>query len=77
MLPRSSSLLPGIVNTHGLTNDQMIILEAMDLQNGDIVHGEVYERYGCKEGNPPSRRGRGSQAFVAGDVPVMIAKRES
>jgi hypothetical protein len=70
-------LIPGVVKTHGLTDEQRIILDAMDLKNGDIVHGEVYERYGGKEGKHHGRCRRGSGAFIAGDLPVMIAERET
>ena len=29
-----------MVSTHGLTNDSMVLLDAMDVQDGRIVHGE-------------------------------------
>lgn len=44
-----------MVNTHGLTDDQMIILDAMDLKNGRMVHSEVYERYWRQEGKHHGR----------------------
>jgi hypothetical protein len=66
-----------MVNTHGLTDEQMIILDAMDLKNGRIVHGEVYERYWRKEGKHHGRCRRGRQAFIAGYLPGMVAEIET
>ena len=53
----------------------MILLDAMDLQDGRIVHGEVDKRHGCKEGHPHGCRGGGSRTFVAGYVlaPLPVA----
>jgi hypothetical protein len=39
-----------MINPHGFTNDEMIFLEAMDLQDRRIVHGEVDKRHWRKEG---------------------------
>ena len=39
-MPRSRSLISGMVSTHGLTNDSMVLLDAMDVQDRCIVHGE-------------------------------------
>jgi hypothetical protein len=66
-----------MVNTHGLTHTPMIILEAMDLQEGRIVHGEVDQRHWRQEGKHHSRGRRGRRTFIAGDVPRMIAAREA
>jgi hypothetical protein len=66
-----------MVNTHGLTNDPMIILDAMDLQEGRLVHGEVDKRHWRKEGKHHGRCRRGRRPFIAGDVPIMSAEIES
>ena len=66
-----------MVNTHGLTNDEMIILDAMDLQDRCIVHSEVDKRHWRKEGKHHGRCRRGCRAFIAGDVPVMITEIEA
>ena len=53
-----------MINPHGLTNDEMIFLEAMDLQDRRIVHGEVDKRHWCKEGKHHGRGRHGCQAFI-------------
>ena len=63
-MPYCRSVIPGTVNPHGLTNDEMIFLEAMDLQDRRIVHGEVDKRHGRKEGKHHSRGRHGRQAFI-------------
>jgi hypothetical protein len=73
-LPRCRSLIPGRVNTHGLTPDEMILPDAVNGQDGPMVHGVVAQRYGRKEGNPPGCRGEGRQTSVARYVLVMITK---
>ena len=70
-------LIPSLVNTHSITNDPMIVLDAMDLEAGHIVHSAVHERHWRKEGKHYGCRGCGRQAFVAGYVPVMLAEIES
>src|SRR5262245_17402710 len=71
ILPCRCSLVPGMVNTYGLTNQPMIILEAMDLQEGRIVHGEVDQRHWRKERKHHGRCRRGCRAYIAGDVSSM------
>jgi hypothetical protein len=66
-----------MVNTHGFTNDPMIILDAMDLQDERMVHGEVDQRHWRKEGKHHGRCRRGRRTFIAGDVPIMIVEREA
>ena len=55
----------------------MIVLDTMALEARDIVHRAVHEPHGRQEGKPPGGRGRGSQTFVAGHVPLMSAEREA
>jgi hypothetical protein len=55
----------------------MILLDAMDFQNRRIVHGEVDQHHWPKEGKDHGRCRRGRRAFIAGDVPLMIAEIES
>jgi hypothetical protein len=66
-----------MVNTHGLTNNPMIILDAMDLQDGYIVYSEVDQCHGRKEGKHHGCCRRGRRTFVAGDVPLMIVEIEA
>jgi hypothetical protein len=65
-----------MVNTHSLTHDPMIVLDAIDLQEGRIVHSEVDKRHWRKEGKHHGRRGHGRWTFVAGEVPIMVAEIE-
>jgi len=55
----------------------MILLDAMDFQKRRIVHGEVDKRHWPKEGKYYGRCRRGRRAFIAGDVPLMLAEIES
>ena len=48
----------------------------MDWEAGRPVHGEVHEPHWRKEGTHHGCRRRSRQAFVAGDVLVMLAERE-
>ena len=70
-------LIPSLVNTHSITNDPIIVLDAMHLEAGRIVHSEVHKPHWRKEGKHYGGRRCGRQAFVAGDVPVMLAERAS
>ena len=49
----------------------------MPLEAWRIVHSEVHERHWRKEGKHYGCRRCGRQAFVTGDVPVMLAEIES
>src|SRR5262245_46017614 len=62
---RGRPLIPGLVNTHSITDDSMIVLDAMDLEARRIVYDEVHEHHLRKKGKHHGRRGRGRQAFVA------------
>jgi hypothetical protein len=66
-----------MVNTHGLTNEEMILPEAVNVQDGHMVHGEVDQRYGRKEVTHHGCRGEGGRTFVAGYVLVMITQGEA
>ena len=66
-----------MVNTHSLTNNEMVLLDAMDVQDGRIVYGEVDKRHWRKEGKHYGCRGNGSRPFVTGDVPVVITEIEA
>ena len=73
-MSRCRPLIPSLVNTHRITDDQMIVLDAMDFEARRSGHGEVHEHHRRKEGKHHSRRGHGRRAFVAGYVPVIIAE---
>jgi hypothetical protein len=66
-----------MVNTHGLTNAEMILPDAVNVQDGHIVHGVVDQRYWRKEVKHHGCRGEGSQTFVARYLLVMITKLEA
>ena len=42
---RGRPLIPGLVNTHSITDEQMIVLDTMDLEARGIVHGAVHEHH--------------------------------
>ena len=74
-MPHGHSLLPGMSNPSGFTNEPMILLNAMDLEQRRLVHREVDQRHGRKEGQHSGRRRRGRRACIAGDVPLMRTER--
>ena len=49
--------IPGMINPHGLTNDAMILLDTMDLQNRCMVHSEVAQHHWRQEGKHHGRVG--------------------
>ena len=57
ILPHCHSLIPGMINPHGLTNDAMILLDTMDLQNRRMVHSEVAQHHWRQEGKHHGRVG--------------------
>jgi hypothetical protein len=75
-LPRCHALIPGLINPHGLTNEAMLLLAARELQNRRIVPREVDPRHWRTEGKHHRRGRRGCRAFIAGEVPRMIAEIE-
>ena len=77
ILPCCRSLIPRMVNPHGLTDDAMILLDVMDLQDRCMVYDEVDQRHWRQEDTPHGRGRRGRGAFIARDVPSMIAEIES
>src|SRR5215467_5166411 len=70
-------LIPGMVNTHSITNKQMVVLDTMHLEAGCMVYGALHEHHWRKEGKHHSRGGRSRRAFIAGDLPVMLAEIET
>jgi hypothetical protein len=55
----------------------MVVLDAMHLEAGCIVHGELDEPYRRKERKHHGRRGRSRQTFIAGYLLGMIAEIET
>jgi len=55
----------------------MILPDAMDVQDGRMVHGEVDQRPWCTEVKDDGCRGEGREPLVAGDVLVLLTKREA
>jgi hypothetical protein len=49
ILLRCRSLVPALVNPHGLTNNAMLGPDAMNVPDGHLVHGVVDQRHGRKE----------------------------
>ena len=76
-MPRGHSLIPARINAHGLTDDPMMVLDAMELEAGHMLHGKLHEHHWSKEGKHHGRCRHGRRAFIAGDMPIMIAERES
>lgn len=70
-------MIPGLGNTHSITDKPMVVLDTMDLEARAIVHRGVHEHHGCKEGKYHGCRGRGSQTFIARDVPRMLTEVEA
>ena len=68
------SLIPGWIHAHGLTDDQMMILEAVDLEAGRILHDKVHQHSRGKEGEDYGRCGRGRWPFIPGDVLSMVVE---
>ena len=73
-MPCCRSLIPGMVNPHGLTNEERSRLDAVDLQERRMVHGEMDQRHWWKEGQHHGRGRRGRRALIAGSVPVVLAE---
>ena len=76
-MPSSGYLIPAKVNTHGLTDDPMLVLDTRDLQAALLVYSALHERHWRKQGKPHSRRGGGGWACVAGDVLGMLVETAS
>src|SRR5215510_15849825 len=77
ILPWYHSVIPGLVNPHRITDEQMVVLNAMHLEAGRIVYGALHEHHRRKERKHHGRRGLSSRAFIPGDLPVMIAQIET
>ena len=70
-------MIPGLVNTYSITDNPMVVLDAMHLEARRIVHHAVHEHHRRKEGKHHGRCRRGSRAFIAGYVPIMLAEIEA
>src|SRR5919109_4347329 len=77
ILPRCRSLIPARVNTHGLTDDSMMVLNPMHLEAGLLIDGELHEHHWRKQGEYHGRRGGGGRAFDPGYLPVISAEIEA
>src|SRR4029453_1294524 len=77
ILSRCPPLIPGLGNTHSITDKPMVVLDTMDLEARAIVHRGVHEHHWGKEGKHHGCRGRGSQTLIAGDVPRMLTEVEA
>ena len=66
-----------MINAHGLTTDEMIFLEPMDVSDGRMVHGEVNTRHWRQEGTHHGCCGDRRRTCVAGYVPVVITEIEA
>src|SRR4030095_7880755 len=54
-LLRCPSLIPGQINTHGLTDDPMMLLDAMALKAYRILHDKLHQHHRGKEGEDYGR----------------------
>ena len=46
ILPWYHSVIPGLVNLHSITDEPMVVLNAMHLEAGRIVYDELHEGTG-------------------------------
>ena len=67
-------MIPDRINAYRLTDDQMMVLDAMRLKACHIIQGTLHQHHRSKEGKHHRRCRRGRRAFSAWDVPVMIAE---
>jgi len=74
ILPRCPSLIPGRINAHSFTDEQMMVLDAMDLEACRIIHSKLHQQHRGKEGEDYGRGGRGREPFIPGDLPVMVVE---
>jgi hypothetical protein len=72
MLPRGPSLIPGRINAHGLTDEQMRVLDTMELEADRLIPNKLLQPHRGKEGADYGRGGRGRGPFLPGDVLVMV-----
>src|SRR5215831_7272747 len=74
MLLCCSSWIPGWINAHGLTDAQMMILDAVALEAGHIIHDQLHQHHWGQEGEDHGRCGHGCRPFIPGDVLGMIVE---
>jgi hypothetical protein len=70
-------LIPGLINTHGIPDQQMTVLKAMHLERALLVYGKLHKHHRRKEGKHHGCRKGGRLAFVAGYLPVRITRIKS
>src|SRR5215510_5088695 len=71
------SLIPGWITAHGLTDDQMMILDAVDLEAGRVLHDTLPQPHRGTEGKDDGRCGRGGWPFIPGALLSMIVEIQS
>src|SRR5262249_39913903 len=71
------SLIPGRINAHGLTDEQMMVLDALDLEASRIIHDTLHQHHRGKEGEDYGCCGRSRRAFLPRDLLVMVVERQS
>ena len=62
------SLRPGWIKAHGLTDAQMMILAAVDLEAGRILHDPLHQHHRGKEGEDYGRCGHGGWPLSPGEL---------
>src|SRR4029450_12040654 len=70
-------MIPGWINAHSLTDDQMIVLDAMALEACRILQDTLHQHDRGEEGKDYGRGRRGRWPLIAGDSLVMVAEREA
>jgi hypothetical protein len=55
----------------------MMILDAVDLEAGRILHDKLHQHHRGKEGEDYGRCGRGGWPFIPGDWLSMVVERQS
>src|SRR5262249_22588455 len=68
ILHRCRYLILARVNTHGLTDDPMMVLPPMHLEAELLIDGELHERHRRKERKHHGCCRRRRRAFIAGDL---------
>jgi hypothetical protein len=77
ILLRCHSLIPSWIDAHSLTDDQMMVLDAMALEARRILHAQLHQHDRGKEGEDHGCCRRGRWPLIPGDLLGMIAEIEA
>jgi hypothetical protein len=68
-------LIPGRINAQGLTDEQMLVLDTLELAAHRLLQNTLPQHHRGTEGEDDGRGGRGRGPFLPGDVLVMGMER--